>query len=109
MKTLLALLTFLVSYLYIGFAMAQEAVAPVAAPTGIMGWIAAHGGFQASILILVGSSMALASALRTVLLYFDGVPPGADIPPGLTGLTTVNKVCVVLGKVLDFIQGNLKH
>lgn len=113
MKTIFFALTFLFAWTVLG--QAPELVAtPVAAAApvakaGIIAWIDAHGGFQASILLLVGSAMAILSAVRTVLSNFDGVAPGASIPPGLTGLTMINKICVVLGKVIDFVQGNVQH
>lgn len=80
-----------------------------AVQTGILGWIAAHGGFQAAVLLVAGGAMALLSGVRQVLLIYDGVAPGAEIPAGMAGLSLVNKVCVILGQVIDFLQGNVKH
>jgi len=83
---------------------------PVAVPaSGIMGWITAHGGFQASVLLLVGSAMAVLSGVRQLLYNFDGVAPGAAIPADMTGLTLVNKICVIMGKIVDYITGNVAH
>jgi hypothetical protein len=88
---------------------AVVAVAGSNAQSGVMGWIESHGGFQAAVLLLVFSMMTLLSALRKVLYSYDGVNEGDPIPPEYKGLTTVNKICVVGGTVLDFIQGNIKH
>lgn len=85
---------------------AAPAIVPV---SGIMGWIAAHGGFQGAVLILVSSFLALLSAIRQVLYNFDGVAPGAPIPVDKSALTLVNKICLILGQVVDFMSGNTKH
>lgn len=81
----------------------------VVASGGIMGWISAHGGIQAVVLLLVGSAMTILSTVRTILYNLDGVAPGAAIPAGMAGLTTVNKICIILGKVVDFLTGNVPH
>jgi hypothetical protein len=89
---------------------ASAPIAVIAAPaTGILGWIQAHGGFQAAILFIVMSTFTALSALRKILYAYDGVKEGDTIPADKTTLTTVNKICLVLGSVVDFIQGNTKH
>lgn len=84
-------------------------VAVVQPSSGVGGWLALHGGFTAAIILIVFSAFTVVSAIREILLKYDGVAPGAPIPPGLTGLTLVNKICVILGKILDFMQGNTAH
>lgn len=49
------------------------------------------------------------SALNTVMKKFDGVNPGDQIPAGFTGLKIVNATCAALGKILDWVQGNVQH
>lgn len=91
-------------------AMAQAAAsAPVSASGGIMGWINAHGGVQMSALLLVYSANAILSAVRDVCCKLDGINPGDVIPANKQALTIINKVCIALGKVIDFIQGNVQH
>lgn len=85
-------------------------VAPVVqSGGGILGWVAAHGGFQAAILLVVGAAMTLLSAFRSVLAAYDGVAQGAAIPENMVGLTKLNKICLILGKIVDFLQGNVQH
>lgn len=87
-----------------------QVIAPaVLASTGIMGWINSKGGFVAAVFLIVTSAFTLLSAVRMVLYKFDGVAPGADIPANLVGLTWVNKICVVLGKLVDMLTGNVAH
>lgn len=122
MKLILSVLAFVCSWSYIALAqqilpspepMQAVPVGPIVnaaiAQVGVMGWINAHGGFQAAVLLLVGSAFCILSAIRQVLLNFDGVGPGQDIPADQKALTILNKVCLALGKVIDFIQGNVKH
>lgn len=114
MKLITSVLLFCFSWNFIAMAqttsttlVAQPAIIAAVPAAGIMGWVNAHGGFQAAVLLLVGSAFAILSAIRQVLLAFDGVGPGAtSVPPGLTVL---NKVCLFLGKVIDFLQGNIQH
>ncbi len=74
-----------------------------------MAWITAHGGFQGAVLLLVGSALAILSGVRQVLYNFDGVAPGTPIPVGMVGLTWVNKFCVIAGKIVDYLTGNVAH
>lgn len=120
MKLLITSVLFAVSFMFINLALAQDQ-APMQVTTadplvvsavsngGIAGWIALHGGFQAAILLLVFSAFTFLSAVREILYKFDGVEKGQPIPTGYVGLTWVNRVCVILGKVLDFLQGNVAH
>lgn len=107
MKLFLSLTLFILSFGLLSHA--QSPIIAVPSSGGILGWITDHGGYQAAILLLVGSAMAVLSAIRTVLSNFDGVAPGAAIPSNLQGLTLVNKICVILGQIIDFLQGNVQH
>jgi hypothetical protein len=126
MKILMAGLFFSISFMFINLCLAQDAavVAPAQVTTadplvvaavdegskgGIMGWIALHGGFQAAILMLVFSAFTLLSAVREVLYKFDGVAKGDPIPAKYQGLNLVNKLCLIFGKILDFMSGNTAH
>lgn len=113
-KTYLALILFTCSWSFLGLAQAPtptpSVVATAVVPAnGVMEWVTAHGGFQSAVLLLVMSAFTLLSAVRQVLSNLDGVAPGAEIPAGMQGLTMLNKICVVLGQVVDFMQGNVKH
>jgi hypothetical protein len=89
---------------------AIAAPAVVAAQSGIMGWVVAHGGYQAAILLLMTSALALLSAIRTVLFKFEGInEDGSNIPANSPITSTINKVCRVLGTVIDFMMGNPQH
>lgn len=116
MKLLITSALFAVSFMFINLALAQDQVTTsdplvVSAVSngGIAGWIALHGGFQAAILLLVFSAFTFLSAVREILYKFDGVEKGQPIPTGYVGLTWVNRICVISGKVLDFLQGNVAH
>lgn len=82
---------------------------PPAAQHGVMAWVESHGGFQGAVLLLVFSAMTLLSALRAVLKKWDGIAEGDAIPADNKSLTLLNKVCMVLGTVIDYVQGNLQH
>ncbi len=77
--------------------------------SGIMDFVNAHGGPYAAMMLVVGGSFTILSAFRQVLASYDGVAPGAPIPANFAGLTKLNMVCVVLGKVVDFVTGNVQH
>lgn len=122
---MLAIPGFIMSFVFISMCFAQTspivagspvpstpavmAIVPASAPGGIMNWINSAGGFQAAVLLLVTTFMAILSAIRTLFASFDGVAPGAAIPTSLSGLTLINKICVIGGQILDFIQGNVQH
>lgn len=82
-------------------------VAPVIAPAP--SWLQAHGGILAVVVAAMLSLNTILSALRDLLYFLDGVPKGAEIPANYTGLTLVNKICLWLGKILDYVQGNVAH
>lgn len=86
-----------------------NASSAVVSNVGLKGWIESHGGFQAAVLLLIGSAFTILSAFRVVLYKYDGVAPGASIPVGYVGLTKLNMICVVLGHVVDFMTGNVAH
>ncbi len=116
-KLVSSMILFCMSFLLIDFCLAQapmqvttaDPLVVAATGGGIAGWIALHGGFSAAILLLVFSAQTAMSALREILYKYDGVEKGQDIPPSMVGLTQVNKICVILGKILDFMQGNVAH
>lgn len=120
MKLILATAIFAASFMFINLALAQDQ-APMQVTTadplvvsavtngGISGWIALHGGFQAAILLLVFSAFAFLSAVREVAYKYDGVEKGQPIPPQYVGLSKINVAWLVVGKVLDFLQGNVAH
>lgn len=111
MKYLVAIVFLLFTIVMIGSIQAQEVVvqnpapiisAPVAAPLG-------SGGLISIILLVAFSANTMLTALRTVLLKYDGVAPGSDIPADDKALTLVNKICIVLGSILDFLMSNPQH
>jgi|SRR6185369_11535229 len=61
------------------------------------------------IILAVFGLNAILSAVRDILKKFDGVGPGDQIPADKGSLTIVNKVCLFLGKALDYLQGNTQH
>lgn len=105
MKALAALLLFTFSFLAVGYA--QDAAALPA--TGLMGWIAAHGGLQLSVLMLVGCFNIACSAIREILAKLDGVDLSKDIPAGEKSLTLLNKLALWSGKILDYVGNNVQH
>lgn len=92
----------------VAVAAAPADAVPVEA-TGILAWIAKHIGSQSAILVLMGAAMSILSGIRQILAFYDGVAPGAAIPAGMVGLSAVNKICLILGKVVDFLTGNIAH
>jgi hypothetical protein len=82
---------------------------PPAAQSGVMAWVESHGGFQAAVLMLVSGFLGILSAVRMLLYKLDGVAQGSSIPVDYKGLTVLNKVCLVLGSVVDFFTGNMAH
>lgn len=112
MKFLTLIVIVLLSVVIFQAAQAQivvQAPTPAAAVISSGNFVEAHGGLVATLVLLVFAAQALLTALRTVLLKFDGIAEGQDIPPANTTLTLVNKICIVLGTILDFLQGNAKH
>lgn len=85
-----------------------QSPAPVVVPQNV-GFIAAHGGLQASLILLVLVLNIVLSAVRDVLASLDGVPKGGVIPEDKAALSLVNKVCIFLGKIIDYVQGNVQH
>ena len=121
-KLVPALMLFIICWSFISMAQSASPVpasspvavisAPSAAPaagSGVMGWISAHGGFQAAVLLLVFSANAILSAVRDVMKKWDGINPGDAIPAANTKLTLVNRICMILGQVIDYVQGNVQH
>lgn len=82
---------------------------PLTLSGGLVKWVADHGGPQAAILFLIFSVFTGLSAARQILYKYDGINPGDPIPADMKGLTLVNKICVFLGGILDFMTGNTKH
>jgi hypothetical protein len=86
------------------------AVVQAAAPSsGLLGWIALHGGFMAVVMSCSIFMNSILSGLRTFLFYIDGIAPGGVIPPNYTGLTKLNIVAVWVGKVMDWAMSNVQH
>lgn len=127
MKTVSSLMLFIICWSYISFAqtVAKPMASPVASPAaavvqavvspapaaqhGVMAWVESHGGFQGAVLLLVFTAMTLLSALRAVLKKWDGINEGDAIPADNKVLTLLNKICMVLGTVIDYVQGNVQH
>lgn len=129
MKKFIASLTlFILSFMFISMSLAQSVtsttVVPAASPvapvvvsvvsspsaqTGVLAWIDSHGGFQAAVLMLVTGFFGILSAVRLLLYKLDGIKQGDPIPADYKGLTIVNKICLVLGSVVDFFTGNMAH
>lgn len=115
LKFMVSSVLFVVCWSFLAFAQAPSpaaspvAVVSAASQGGIMGWVTAHGGIQAAALMLVFSAFTLLSAVRTVLLKYDGLDLGQPIPADYKGLTLVNKLCLLGGNVIDFLTGNTQH
>ena len=123
MKAISSLMLFIICWSYISFA--QVVPAPAASPAapvvqavasqapaaqhGVMAWVESHGGFQGAVLLLVFTAMTMLSALRAVLKKWDGINEGDAIPADNKALTLLNKICMVLGTVIDYVQGNVQH
>jgi hypothetical protein len=75
----------------------------------VLAWINAHGGFQASVYLLVFSAMTALSAIRVILTKFDGVDPGASGPSPDKKLNVINLLCLYGGELLDLLMGNVQH
>ncbi len=68
------------------------------------------GGLQAAVVALMLALMTVMSALRSILLKFEGYKSdGSDVPANKKALTTFNKVCIIGGKILDWLMGNVQH
>jgi len=109
MKKLLTLvITFVGGY---AFSQASSPTGPVAAAVAATepSWLQAHGGMMAVAVAAMLGLNAVLSGVRDLLYFYDGVAKGAAIPAQYTGLTTVNKICIWLGKILDYVQGNVAH
>ena len=50
---------------------------------------------------------SILSSLRAIAAKYDGIQPGEQKPSEAQNF--LNKLCMALGKVLDFIQGNVQH
>lgn len=91
-------------------AAAASAPAVVAVGTGIMGWVVAHGGLQAAILMLLVCANTAISAVRTICYKYDGLDLTDDVDPEkYKTLTVVNKIALVVGKLLDIVGSNTQH
>lgn len=85
------------------------AAAPVVAQGGFWGWVMAHGGLQASVLLLVACFNIVVTAARDVLCKVDGVNLANGVPPDKTKLTLLNKIALASGTVLDWLTANIQH
>jgi hypothetical protein len=92
-----------------GAAFAQAVPSPVPAPSGVAGVVASKGGIVGLIIAVMLSMNILMSGARAALAKWDGVDLGQPIPDQYKGLTLINKICLVLGKGVDFITSNLPH
>lgn len=89
-----------------------DASAPTVAPvttSALSTFINSHGGMSSSIILVLMCMNSLLSALRDICARFDGVNPGDAAPVGDTKLTVLNKVCLILGKILDYVTANVQH
>lgn len=82
--------------------------APPVAPSGLAGLVSSKGGLIAFVMLCLICLNSVMSAVRLALYKWDGVDLSADVSANTT-LTTVNKVCLVLGKVVDFFGNNTQH
>lgn len=83
--------------------------APSAPALSVGGFIQSHGGVQPSIILILLCLNSILSALRDICARLDGVKPGDAAPVGDAKLSMLNKACLVLGKVLDYVMGNPQH
>lgn len=90
-------------------AVAPAIVASSSFLSGIWGWLNAHGGPVAAVLLLVGSFNALCSVIRDQLAKYDGVDLTKPIDPQYATLTLVNKICLWSGRILDLVNANTQH
>lgn len=93
-------------------AVASSPAAPViAAPAspGLSDFLVAHGGIMAVVIAVMLGLNAVLSGARDFVAFLDGVPKGQPIPAQYVGLSKLNIICVWLGKILDYLQGNVAH
>ena len=56
------------------------------------------------------SANCVLTAIRQILSKFDGIDPVKPLPADAPkSLTVVNKLCILVGKAVDFIIGNPAH
>jgi hypothetical protein len=80
---------------------------PSLAPVGTINPIL--GSIYGKVFLGVFALNAILSALRDIVAKYDGVNPGDQAPAGDTSLNLLQKACGIVGKILDFIQGNVQH
>ena len=97
----------------LGTAHAQITVQPTPAPAFVAPPLDpinfSTQGLVATVLFLVFGANIILSAVRKVLYKYDGVKEGDTIPLSDSCLSLVNKVCLILGQILDFLGSNTKH
>jgi hypothetical protein len=88
---------------------AISAPATAAQATGIWGFFMAHGGPEATVLLLVTSFNAVMSLIRDQMAAWDGVDATQPIDPQYSKLTFFNKLALYSGKLMDLLMANTKH
>ena len=88
---------------------AAVSAAVVSSGSWISSLIASKGGFMAFGLLLITCFNITVSALQSLCLTFDGIAPGATVPPEDKVLTLMNKICGISGKILSWVGSNVQH
>ncbi len=86
--------------------------AVVSAPpvqSGLAGLVSSKGGLMAFGLLLITCFNLIVSGLRSACAMFDGVNPGDAAPAGDKVLSTLNVICLWVGKALDWVGSNVQH
>src|SRR5579884_1197197 len=86
---------------------ATPAVVSAASPSGLAGLVNSKGGLVAFVTLCVLCLNMIMSSVRLMLYKWDGINPGDQVPANATALTFVNKVCIVLGNIVDFFGQNV--
>ena len=86
---------------------AASASAPIASMS-LGDYIKSHG-LPASAIMLLLCLNAILSGLRDLCAKLDGVKPGDAAPAGDVKLSMLNKACLILGKILDYLTANVQH
>lgn len=111
-----ALVAFVLAYSMLAIAQVPAAspaavavVAAPAAPSGLAGLVNSKGGLIAFVGLCLMCLNMVMSSIRLMLYKWDGVDLSSNVPPDMKALTLVNKICLVLGKALDFFGNNTQH
>lgn len=103
-----------IALMVIVFSFVALAQSPAPSPLPVSGGalvaiVNSKGGLVAFIILVMACVNIIMSSVRLALYKWDGVNPGDQIPADDKALTLVNKICLFLGKIVDFIGQNVQH